>query len=371
MTRHHFILPLIIFVLASPSVMAQLRVEHFVRIKGQEPTQIRAFGIVSGLNGTGDDPRNYSPLAQMILRQMSRSGMAIPGADARTLGNTRNSALVEVTVTIPGTGALSGDLLDCTVVSIGGATSLAGGVLSMTALSTPLQQDENALILGMASGNVTIEQAASPNVGRIVNGCRLTADFRHPYIDNGLITLVIPPAHARPNMAIRIAEAINMNAEFQALSIVPARAINSHSVVVRVPTTDFADPMDFVAKILNAEVLEVPVQVPRVMINERAGSIAIDENVEVKPTLVTHRNFIAEIPPQLDAGEEEEFPQQFLALDTDTRFRQMNGENAVNMKLRALQASLNALRATPQEVIDIIKILHKQGAIVGEVVFVD
>ena len=346
-----------------------LRVEHFVRIKGQEETVIRAFGIVSGLNGTGDDVRNYSPTAHAIMRQLARSGLAVPGLDARGLGNTRNSALVEVTVTIPGTGARSGDMFDATVVAVGGASSLESGVLSMTMLSTPLQQDENAVPLGMASGRVTIEQMASPNVGRIVNGCRLLADFLNPYIENGLITLVIRREHARPNMANRIAEAINMNAEFQALSMLPARAINSHSVVVRVPPTDFADPMDFVAKILDAEVLDVPRPVPRVTINERAGTIAIDVDVEVRPTLVTHRNFIAEIPPGPD--EEEEFPQQFLDIDTDTRFRQMNGENVVNMRLRALQASLNALRATEQEVIDIIKILHQQGAIVGDVVFVD
>ena len=347
----------------------QLRVEHFVRIKGQEETVIRQYGIVSGLNGTGDDVRNYTPTTHAILQQMSRSGLQVPGLDARGLGSARSNALVEVIVTIPGTGARSGEMLDCTVVAIGGASSLAGGVLSPTLLTTPFQQDENSLPQGMASGKITIEQMASPGVGRIVNGCRLTADFLHPYIDKGLLTLVIRREHAHHNMATRIAEAINMNPEFQALSMRPAQTINSHSVAIRVPAADFADPMDFVAKVLNAEVLEIPARVPRVMINERAGSIAIDADVEVRPTLVTHRNFIADIPPA--EGEEEAPPRQFLDIDTDTRFRQMNGENVNNMKLRALQASLNALRATQAEVIDIIKILHQQGAIVGDVVFVD
>jgi len=360
---------LLVFILTAGSAMAQLRVEHFVRVKGQEETVIRQYGIVSGLNGTGDDVRNYSPTAQAIIRQLARSGLAVPGLDARGLGGNRNNALVLVTATIPGTGARNGDMLDCTVVAVGGASSLAGGFLDVTMLSTAFQQDENSVPLGMASGRVTIEQAASPGVGRIVNGCRLLADFEHPYIANGLIMLVIRPEHARPNMANRIAEAINMNAEFQALSMRPAQATHSNTVLVRVPTTDFADPMDFVEKVLAAEVLDVPVRVPRVTINERAGTIAIDAEVEVRPTLVTHQNFIAEIPPA--PGEEEEFPQQFLDIDTDTRFRQMNGENVVNMRLRALQASLNALRATPQEVIEIIKILHQQGAIVGDVVFVD
>ena len=366
-----FILPILVVLLASGSVSAQLRVEHFVRVKGQEETEIRQFGIVSGLNGTGDDVKNYSPLAHGIMRQLSRSGMPVPGSDVKGISSTRNSALVEVVVRIPDTGARNGDRLDCIVVSVGGAKSLAGGVLSTTMLSTPFQQDENSVPLGMASGSVTIEQTASPNVGRIINGCRLLADFMNPYVQDGLVTLVIKREHAFPNMANKIAEAINKNPEFQALSMQPARAINSHSVAVRMPTTDFTDPMDFVAKILDAEVLDVPLPLPRVTINERAGTIAIDENVEVKPTLVTHRNFIAEIPPQLPAGEQEEFPQQFIDIDTNMKFRQMNGEIVTNMKLKALQASLNALRATPQEVIDVIKILHAQGAIVGEVVFMD
>lgn len=366
-------LSLIISCIFTVTAFAQqpLRVEHFVRVKGQEETEIRQFGIVSGLNGTGDDVKNYSPLAHGIMRQLSRSGMPVPGADVKGISSTRNSALVEVVVRIPGTGARNGERLDCTVVSVGGAKSLSGGVLSTTMLSSPFQQDENSVPLGMASGNITIAQTASPNVGRIVNGCRLLADFLNPYIDNGLVTLVIKKEHAFPNMANKIAEAINKDPEFQALSIQPAKAINSHSVVVRVPTTDFADPMDFVAKILNADVLDVPLPLPRVTINERAGTIAIDEKVEVKPTLVTHRGFIAEAAPQLPTGEPEDLPQQFLDIDTDAKFRQMNGENVVNMKLKALQASLNALKATPQEIIDIIKILHAQGAIVGDVVYID
>jgi len=362
-----FFLTLIISCVLAVNAFAQqaLRVEHFVRIKGQEEAEIRQVGIVSGLNGTGDDVKTYSPLQHAIMRQLANSGMPVPGSDVKGIASTRNSALVEVTVRIPGTGARSGEMLDCTVVSIGCAKSLAGGVLSPTMLSTIFQQDENSLIQGVASGKITIPQTASPGVGHIVNGCRLTADFLNPYIEKGLLTLVIRKEHAYPNMANKIADAINMNPLFQSMQ--PAKAINSHSVIVRVPTTAFSEPMDFVAQVLNAEVLDAPRPLPRVFINERAGSISISGDVEVKPTLVTHRNFIAEIPP----AEGEESPQQFLDIDTDARFRQMNGETVNNTKLKALQASLNALKATQQDIIDIIKILHAQGMIVGDVVFMD
>jgi len=359
------ILPLLIFLFACGSAAAQLRVEHFVRIKGQETTTIRGIGIVSGLPGTGDDPKGYTPAAQAIMRSLARSGMFT--SDTKGVNATKNNALVEVIVTIPKNGARNGDILDCTVASIGNAKSLSGGVLSSTMLATSLQQDENTPVLGQAAGRVTIEQTETPTVGRVVNGCRLYADFDNPYIQHGLVTLVIKKEHARPNMALRIAEAINQDTEFQSLSLAPAKAINSNYVIVEVPTTDYGDPMDFIARIMDVEIMNPPSVVPRVMINERTGTIAIDVDVEVKPTLISHRNIIAEISPAPD----EEFPRQFIDIDTDTKFRQMSGENVTNMKLRALQASLDEVRATPQDMIDIIKILNEQGAIVGDVVFVD
>jgi flagellar P-ring protein precursor FlgI len=292
-------------------------------------------------------------------------------SDTKGINATKNNALVEVIVTIPKNGARNGDLLDCTVVSVGNAKNLTGGVLSTSMLATSLQQDENTPVLGQAEGRVSVEHAATPTVGRVINGCRLHADFTNPYIQDGVVTLVIKKEHARPNLALKIEEAINQDAEFQALLLKPAKAINSNYVVVEIPTTAYGEPMDFIAKIMDAEILDPPLAVPRVTINERIGVIAIDENVEVKPTLINHKNIVAEIAPQLAAGEQEQNPRQFIDIDTDMKFRQMSGENVTNVKLKALQASLNAVKVTPQDMIDIIKILNDQGAIVGDVVFVD
>lgn len=368
---HKTITSIVLFalLLVSP-VFAQtkpLRVENVVRVKGLETTMIQGWGIVSGLPGTGDDIKAYPPAARAILRDLARSGMS--GSDEKGISNAKNSALVRVMVTIPGTGARSGDALDCTITAGGSAKSLAGGVLSSSMLATSLQQDENTVVLGQAWGRVTIEDPETPTVGRIVNGCRLQADFTNPYIQDGLVTLVLKREHARPGLALAIAEAINSDAEFQAFSMQPAKAINSSNVVVRMPSTSYADPMDFLDKLLKAEIMDPPVALPRVTINERLGTIVIDENVEVKPSLINHKNIVAEVPPA--GGDEEEFPRLFVDIDTDMRFRQMNGENVMNMKLKALQASLDAVKVTTQDMIDIIKTLHQQGAIVGEVVFVD
>ena len=367
------LIPLIVLfvLLFTAPVFAQrtLCVKDFVRVKGQESTLIRAYGIVSGLNGTGDDAKSYTPVAMSILRQLARSGMF--GADMKGISTTKNNAMVEVTVTIPASGARDGDTLDCTVVAVGNAKSLAGGVLSATALSTVLQQDESALVFGMAQGRVMVEQTSSPNVGRVVDGCRVLADFMNPYVKDGLITLVIKREHARPNLANKIADMINAHPELTKLPILPAQAINSNYVVVTLPASEFANPMDFLDKVLDAEMTSVPPAVPKITINERTGVIVVDENVEVRPTAVTYNNFTADIAPDLPAGQMEQFPRQFIDVDTDTKFRQMNGEAVNNVKLKSVMASFDALRATPQDIIEIIKVLKAQGAIVGEVHFIE
>ncbi|GHT23584.1 flagellar P-ring protein [Planctomycetales bacterium] len=347
---------------------AALQIKNVVRIKGQEVTTIRGYGIVSGLNGTGDDLKSYSPAARAILRQLERSGMA--GASEKGIGTSRNNALVEVTATIPAEGGRDGDRLDCTVASVGNAKTLEGGSLSVVMLAAPVPFDEKTQPLGMATGLISIERTNYPNVGRIKNGCRLTADFINPYIKDGNITLVIKKETSDPQMAINVAESINLG--LLGLGDI-ARAVNSHYVVVRVPRKEYNNPLNFVADVLALELQQHQDRppVPRVTINERVGAIAIDENVEVKPTLVTYWNIVAEIPPVLQPGEQEQLPRQFIDVDTDTKFRQMNGENVQNMKLKALQASLDAVRVTPRDMIEIIKILQSQNAIVGEVVFVE
>jgi flagellar P-ring protein precursor FlgI len=362
-------LPLIIiFALASNELVAQMRVENVVRVKGQETTVIQGWGIVSGLPGTGDDTKAYTPAARAILRDLAKSGMW-SGSDEKGINSAKNNALVRVMVTIPSTGARNGEVLDCTIISVGNAKNLSGGVLSTSMLATSLQQDENTVVLGQAWGRVTIEDSATPTVGRIVNGARLHADFTNPYIQDGLVMLVLKREYVRPSMALKVAEAINENPEFAASGIVaPARAINSTTVVVRMPATAYTDPMDFVARILDAEIMNPPIALPKVTINERLGTIMIDVDVEVRPTLINHKNILAEVPP---APGDPPPPSIFVDVDSDMKFRQMNGENVTNMKLKALQATLDAVKVTTQDMIDIIKTLDKQGAIVGDVVFVD
>jgi flagellar P-ring protein precursor FlgI len=373
--------------LTVPLFAAPLRIENVTRLKGQEPTTIRGYGIVSGLNGTGDDPKAYDQTARTILRMFELSGM--PNTTMKGVGVSKNNALVEVTATIPATGGRDGDLLDCTLVSVGNAKSIENGILSATLLTSLLPQNLEAEVLGTAWGKVTIEKISAPNVGKIKRGCRLTSDsFINPYIKDGNITLVIKQEYSNPRMAIYVANAINQfwgdnepetsttsttatTSTNQRYGGIIAKAIDSHFVIVKLPKQYFDNPLRFISELINVEITVVDPLPPRVVINERVGIISIDEGVEVKPTVVTHKNIVAEIRPPVPAGEQEENPQQFIDIDTDIKYRQLNGEAVTNQKLKALQASLDAVRVTPQDMIEIIKILEQQGALLGDVHYVE
>jgi flagellar P-ring protein precursor FlgI len=293
------------------------------------------------------------------------SGM--PNGSPKGIGTSKNNALVEVTATIPASGGRDGDLLDCTVVSLGNAKSLTNGVLSASMLMSPLPQNpETAESLAMAWGKITIENIAAPNVGKVKRGCRLTGNFINPYVKDGLLTFVLKREYSDPRMAIYVAQAIN---DFWNTDI--AKAIDAHFVIVKLPQEYFANPLRFVSELMKEQITVTDPLTPRVVINERVGIISIDEGVEVTPTVVTHKNIVAEIRPPVPAGEQEINPQQFVDIDTDVKYRQMMGEAVTNQKLKALQASLDAVRVTPQDMIEIIKILEQQGAIVGDVIYIE
>ncbi|MDR0704739.1 MAG: flagellar basal body P-ring protein FlgI [Planctomycetaceae bacterium] len=393
MLKRIFVFAIFWLLLTVQLFSAPLRIENVTRLKGQEPTTIRGYGIVSGLNGTGDDPKSYDQTARTILRMFELSGM--PNSTLKGIGVSKNNALVEVTATIPATGGRDGDLLDCKLVSVGNAKSLENGALSATMLTSLLPQNLEAAVLGTAWGNLTIEKSNAPNVGKIKRGCRLTANFINPYVEDGNLTLVIKQEYSNPRMAIYVTRAINEfwgndnsvtqidseNRPSQGLNDNPsinsryqvpiAKAIDSHFVIVKLPKHYFDNPLAFVSQLMNIVITVDDPLPPRVVINERVGIISIDEGVEVKPTVVTHKNIVAEIRPPVPPGEQEENPQQFVDIDTDIKYRQLTGEAVTNQKLKALQASLDAVRVTPQDMIEIIKILEQQGALLGEVHYIE
>lgn len=314
------------------------------RVKGQEDNSLHGLGLVVGLRGTGDGG-SFLPTIRSMSVALEMLGTPLGKNAAAELKDAKNVALVLVTATVPAAGGRQGDRIDCQVHSVGACKSLLGGTLFLTPLVGPDPRDRR--VYALAEGPVTIDNPETPTVGRITGGCRLESDFFNPFVKDGRITLVIEPSYADFQVAQDIVELINSHMTIQSGGVPLARAINQVTVEVLLPRQYADDPVLFVSQIMELPLMDLPLG-PRVVINERAGSIVMSGDVEVGPVVVTHKNMV------IQAG-----GAQFVGVDSS----QTQGTT-----LKSLIDALNAINTPPQDVIQIIKSLEKNGKLRGRLI---
>jgi flagellar P-ring protein precursor FlgI len=279
-------------------------------VKGQEVNTLHGFGLVVGLNGTGDGDK---PATRMLAQSMSRMGANV-GRDAEgaldltELKNAKNVALVFVTAEVPATGGRQGGRINCEVSAVS-AKSLSGGTLLMTPLLGSHPSDRT--IYASASGAITIEDAGRPTVGRAHRGGQLTEDFEYAFHEGGVLTLVLDPTHSSFQMAQIVADAINP---------LETRDIGGSRVVIR----------------------------------EKSQVIVVGRDVMIRPVAVAHKNLT------IEAGGRDF--QDFVQV-APTR----NSADP-SFALSSLVNALNALKVEPADKIEIIKAIHAQGALIGKLV---
>ncbi len=327
---------------AATASAARLTLKSICRIKGQEENSIQGLGVIVGLKGTGDSS-SYLPTIRSVAKIMSIMGNS-PAANAiLELKDTKNVALVIVTATIPAAGARQGDKIDCVVSSIGAAKSLAGGRLFLTPLIGP--DPKHPRVYAFAEGAITLEDPALPNTGRIHEGCRLEEEFFHAFTKDNHITLVLDKNHADFQVAQDIADLINSQMGKQVSSYTPlAHAFNQGNILVEIPAQYRDDPVLFISQVLSLPIME-PRTVPRVVINERTGTIVISGDVEIGSVAVTHKNLVIEAGGQTVA-------RPFVGVDP---------ADPTAPKLKALVEALNSVHAPPADIIEIIKGLDRDG----------
>lgn len=337
------------FAVWSSPAYARVLLKNVCRVKGQEENSLQGLGIVVGLKGTGDGGGSL-PTIRSLMRALQMMGNPIE--KAIELKDAKNVALVMVTATVPAAGARQGDKLNCTVSSVGGAKSLAGGVLFLAPLQGP--QVNNPRVYALCQGAVTIDDPKQPLVAKIHQGCRLEEDFFNPFVKDNKVTLVIEKNRADFQIAQEISEAINGSPlSFQSSEGQLARALNAVNVEVRIPNSYRQDPVAFVAQLLALPILD-PQTEARIVINEKTGSIVISGDVEISPVVVTHRNMVIEAagtPPVAGNG--------FVAVDP------ARGSSA---KLKSLIEALNAVKVPKEDMIDIIKGLERDGKLHGSLI---
>ncbi len=332
---------------------AGTRLSTLCRVKGQEENTLHALGLVVGLNGTGDG-KDFLPTIRNLALLMEKLGTPIVSGNLKELGDAKNVALVHVAATVPAAGARQGDRIDCTVSSFGSASSLAGGRLVVTPMLGPIPSPDGR-VYAVAEGDITVEDSETPTRGRIHGGCRLEEEFRYQFVKDGKVTLVLKEEYADFQVAQEVADMIN-NRElvFQTSGELIARALDQVNIEVEVPRQYLNDPDGpalFLSQLWRQELLTLPLS-PRVVINQRAGSIVISGDAEIRPVAITHRNIVVETGAAAMSG-------GFIGIDT---------ADAENPQLKSLVEALNAVHVPTKDVIEIIKLLKRNGALSAELI---
>ena len=344
---------------AVPVALADHCIGDICRIKGQEENVLHGFGLVTGLKGTGDGDMKATQRALAHYMELlghhlgkNQSGQT----SFEELKNIKNVALVYVMATVPTGGGQQGDLLDC-VISAQGAKSLDGGHLMLTEMFGPIPGDKK--VYALAKGQVSIDDPAKPQSGRVLLGCQLEKKVENKFlVQSGADTkviLVINKDHSAFHTATDVEQAINDQRDFRLSDATTdiARAIDQVTIEVTIPKTYADKPTLFVSLLLQAR-LSPPQVDTRVIINERKQIFIVGADVEIGPVAVMHKNRLIQV-----AGVEQPVNE---AVAFNPR-----GDTS-KPKLESLVAALNLLKVPAGDVIDIIKMLKHKRALFGELI---
>ncbi len=354
---------------ASAQTEATVRLKDLVTVSGNSPMPLTGYGIVVGLDRTGDRARGQrgSPYTvQSIANMLERFGITVnPDMLA-----ARNTAAVMVTATLdPYSGP--GSAVDVTIASLGDAKSLSGGVL----LQTPLVDVRTNAVYAMAQGSIStgaVLASASgssvrvnhSNTGRIPGGGIVTQGANPTAMQADSLGLLL----RRPDFtnASRIADAIN--------AALPGSATVRHAGLISLTRpASIASTPELLATV---EPLSVTVDVPaRVVINERTGTIVSGGNVRISEVMVTYGSVI--ISTQVDpfVSQPGAFSQgETVAGTVGTPEVSEEGTRSVVLDpttdVNDLAAALNNLGLTARDVIAIFQTIDRAGALQGELVII-
>ena len=339
------------------------RIRDLASVSGVRTNQLIGYGVVVGLDGSGDATNQVQFTGQSVQALLSQFGVTLPPGVTPQM---RNVAAVMITAALPAF-AQPGQQIDITVSSLGNAKSLRGGTL----LLTPLRGADGE-IYAMAQGNLVIggagAQAGGSKVainhmlaGRVPGGATVERA-----VPNGALqaeTLQLELNATDFSTARRVAAAIN-----RSQGAGTAEALDARVVQVRLPTQ--GSRVDFIAEIENLEVLLAPPQA-RVIVNARTGSVVMNQSVRLGPCAVAHGNLSVTVsttpvvsqPGPLSGG------QTTVVEKSDIRVQQDPGvlfHVPGGADLAEIVKALNALGASAPDLIAILQAMKAAGALKAE-----
>jgi flagellar P-ring protein precursor FlgI len=347
---------------------ARSRIKDIADFEGVRQNMLIGYGLVIGLNGTGDTINNSPFTQQSLIGMLERLG--VNTRDIASTLRTRNVAAVMVTATLPGFSR-PGTRIDVTVGALGDATSLLGGTLLVTPMLGAdgevyaVSQGPIAVSGFSAGGAAASVTKGTPTAGRIANGAIVERElgFQLAAMKSINVSLRNPDF----TTARRIAQAINT---FAGSPI--ARPLDPGTVLLTVPP---ARENDIIGLLTDVEQLLVePDQLAKVVIDERSGTIVMGENVRISTVAIAQGNLtirVTETPqvsqpnPFSSTGTTTVVPRTEIEVDENSQRRL--AVLPASVTLQELVNGLNALGIGPRDMIAILQAIKAAGALQADI----
>ncbi len=342
------------------------RLKDLVTVEGVRSNQLVGYGLVVGLKGTGDGDQTKFTV-QSVVNMLERFGIRVPRAQVKL----KNVAAVMVTAELP-PFVKPGQRLDVLVSSIGDAKSLQGGTLLLTPLRGP-----DGRVYALAQGPVSIGgfgaggagatvQVNHPTVGRVPNGA--VVERAVPVNLNGKDHLLLSFRDTDFTTVSRAVAAINayLNGPY-------AQALDGRTLKLRVPPVFRGRVVELLARVGELEV--EPDMPARVVIDERTGTVVMGENVRISRVAIAHGNLSVEITERPQVVQPQPFAggETTVVPRTEVRAREEKARIVVleeGASIGELVRALNAVGATPRDLIAVLQAIKAAGALQAELVII-
>jgi flagellar P-ring protein FlgI len=356
----------LILCLAAFGAQGGVRIKDISSIQGVRDNQLLGYGLVVGLQNTGDTLLNSTFTQQSLESMLDRMGINVRGTSMRT----RNVAAVLVTADVP-PYVTPGTRIDVTVSSLGDATSLMGGTLVLTSLNGldgrtyAIAQGQVAVSGYSAEGQAESVTENVPTAGRISNGALIEREVPGDLQDIGSLTFELNnPDFAT---AARVADAINAFAQRHYGRLV-ARQRDQRSIDIEAP--DNINKARFIAELGELDV--VPDMPARVVMDARSGAVVISQDVQISTVAVTYGNITVRVTETPQVSQPAPFSQGKTVVVPNTQINvdQPGGNIAIvhGTSLRVLVAGLNQIGLKPSGIIAILQAIKAAGALQADLV---
>lgn len=346
----------------------EVRLKDLVRIQGVERTDLVGYGVIVGLNKTGD--KDIELAKRTVSNLMKNFNIFIDPDDI----TSKNVAVVMLTATV-NPFHRRGDRVDIQVASMGDATSLQGGILLMTPLldgdGRTYAVAQGALTVGGYSAGVggpggATETKNFPTVGRIPGGATLKFDHNVEFIKQGALELVL--RHPDFTTAQRIAEAV--------ATVSPGGSVARDAGTVNVTIPEEFMEIGLASRFISSiEALRVtPDRCARVVVNERTGTVVLGGEVVISTAIVAHGNLTVRVGSTLNASQPTPFSRGGETVVTEDVEVQVEEDPSKVMMIpqttsvQELADVLNQLGASPRDLISILEALQVLGSLQMELI---